>query len=262
MSSDDDDRRPMSADEFFDSQPQIFTPVITLQSPVPSLGGVIAQPYYVNGNFSSPNGNQPASYNNSAFVFQGGPALNLQNAPVGSGTVTQNLQNGNVVANPTGNPYFSTDYVMAFSVGPAVTPKGGGATTYPNIAASAYIPGGVGSGLPIQYYGSNLGFVPQGVTATSIQFTYQFIAGTTPQTNGAFVGLWYGTQNNVYTTTPTNVAQIFGKESGTVIMPNLQLAVGQQYTAALYTSGYPLTVGAAAPTCIVSWFQFQIQNPT
>ncbi len=68
----------MSAEEFFDTQPEVFTPLITLQSPVPSLSGVIAQPYYVNGNFASPNGNQPASYNNTAFVFTGGPALNLQ----------------------------------------------------------------------------------------------------------------------------------------------------------------------------------------
>ncbi len=250
----------MGAD-FFAAQPQNFTPNITFTSPAPSLSQVSAQPYYVSAAFQTPSANNPQANTNMAFVFEGGPPVPTGVQAFGSGQVSTSQTTGTVVTAPTGNPFFSEDYVMVYSVGPSVTPKGGGATTYPNIAASAYIPGGVGSGEPIQYWGSALGFKPGGVNATSIQWHYTLVPGTDPSTTKAFVGLWNGlVSNNPYAVAPQYTAAIpnVNQYTGNIIMPGLQLSIGSQYTAALFTSGYPLTVGNPAPTCIAAWIQFTL----
>jgi hypothetical protein len=249
-------------DKFFAAQPQTLTPVVTFSAPPTALSEVIAAQYYINANYVSPTANQPGPNNNMVYVFEGGPSIPFQNAPFGSGSVTGSRQQGNATASPAASPFFSEDYVLAYSVGPAVTPKGG-QTTYPNTAASVYIPGGVGSGEPMQYFGSALGFVANGVSPTAIQFTFQFVPGTNPSANGAFIGLWNGSVTNPYGTTPTYTAPIPNLQSfGQAIMGGLTLAVGSQYTAALYTSGNPLTVGAAAPTCIAAWLMFTLQAPS
>jgi hypothetical protein len=249
--------------DFFANQPQQLVPVITFTAQAPALSQVIAQPYYINAAFASPTANNPSGYTNMAFVFEGGPQLPTGVAPVGSGSCQSGQITGNVTATPSGNPFYSEDYVMAFSVGPAVTPKGG-STTYPNIAATAYIPGGVGSGEPVQYWGSSLTFVAGGVSPTSIQWQYQLVPGTNPPANAAFIGLWNGLiSNNPYAVAPDYTAPILNKNqsSGKSIMNGLQLSIGSQYTAALFTNGYPLTAGNAPPTNIAAWIQFTLSAP-
>ncbi|HEY4440111.1 MAG TPA: hypothetical protein VGN14_06620 [Candidatus Elarobacter sp.] len=221
---------------------------------------MICQQYYINAEYQSPAGNQPGNNNNSLFVWEGGPPIQAQNAPVGSGTASTNQQQGNVVASPAGNPFWSTDYVIGYSVGPAVSGKT--ATTYPNTVASAYIPGGVGGTAPIQYFGTTFGFVAHGINPSQIQFKYSFVPGTNPNANKAFIGFWGSFVNNVYGTVPTQSVQIMGPMSGgTMIMSGLQLSAGGQYTAALYTSGFPLQTGASAPTTIAAWMQFTLAAP-
>jgi hypothetical protein len=249
--------------DFFANQPQQLVPKIIFTAQAPALSQVIAQPYYINAAFASPSANNPTANSNMAFVFEGGPPVPSGVASVGSGVCAGTQINGNVTATPSGNPFYSEDYVIAFSVGPSVTPKSG-ATTYPNLAASAYIPGGVGSGQPVQYWGSALDFTPGGVSPTSIQWTYTLVPGTNPPANGAFIGLWNGlVNNNPYATAPQFVAQILNANqyTGSVIMNGLGLSIGSQYTAALFTSGYPLVVGAAPPTCIAAWIQFTLSAP-
>lgn len=249
--------------EFFDAQPQTLVPNITFNSPVVSLTQVIAAQYYINANFQSPAGNAPVTNNNMVFVFEGGPPIVTSNSPVGSGTVQGTQQQGNATATPSGDPFYSEDYVLAYSVGPAVTPKGG-STTYPNVAATVYLPGGVGSGEPMQFFGSALSFVPDGVSPTAIQWQYQFVPGTNPPGQSAFIGLWPSNLTTPYGATPAYTAPILNKNqsSGKAIMANLKLAIGSQYTAALYTSGYPLTPGAAPPNCIAAWMTFTLQAPS
>jgi hypothetical protein len=247
---------------FLAEQPQTLIPNVTFTSPAPALSQVICQQYYINANYTTPASNQPAANNNMVFVFEGGPPLPSQNPAYGSGVCTGNQTQGNATAQPASKPFYSEDYVLAYSVGPSVTPKGGSAT-YPNVAATAYIPGGVGSGLPMQFFGSSLGFVANGVSPTAIQWAYQFVPGTNPVANGAFIGLWPSILSNPYGTAPVSVAQIFnaGQSSGSAIMGGLNLAIGSQYTAALFASGFPLTAGAAAPTAIVAWIQFTLLAP-
>lgn len=253
----------MGAD-FFAAQPQQFVPKILFTAQAPALSQVIAQPYYINAAFASPSANNPTANSNMAFVFEGGPPVPNGVAAFGSGVCSGTQTNGNVTATPAGNPFYSEDYVMAFSVGPSVTSKAG-VTTYPNLAASAYIPGGVGSGEPIQYWGSGLDFTPGGVNTTSIQWTYTLVPGTNPPANNAFIGLWNGlVNNNPYATSPQFTAPILNQNqyTGSSIMNGLGLSVGSQYTAALFTSGYPLTVGAAPLLCIAAWIQFTLLAPS
>ena len=251
-----------SLDKFQADQPQNLIPVITFQSQLPALSTVQATPIYVKGDFQTPNANQPTTYSNMVVVWEGGPNIPFQNTIVGTGPALSNRQDGTAYAQPTAATYkfWSTDYVMGYSVGPAGANK-----TYPNIAATVYIPGGVGSGEPMQFYGSNLAFVPGQVTPTSIVWQYTLPPGIDPTVTNAFIGMWPSLLTNPYGTTPpiTTAITNAGQSSGQVLMvgPQVTLAVGSQYTAALFTSGYPLTAGAAAPTNIAAWMNFTVQAP-
>jgi hypothetical protein len=239
--------------------PQKLAPQITFQSQPPGLSSVEATPLFVKGDFQTPNNNQPTTYGNLVAVWEGGPAIPFQNAIVGSGPATANREDGTAYAIPvTGYKYFTTNYVIGYSAGPAAT--GGG---YPNIIASAYIPGGVGSTQPMQFFGSSLAFVQGQLTPTSVVWLYTLPQGVDPAANNAFIGMWPGNVTNPYGSTPPITAAITnsGQSSGQVLMigPQVTFAAGSQYTAALYTSGYPLQAGGAVPKNIAYWLNFTVQ---
>jgi len=242
--------------------PSKLTATITSRSPVPSLSQVDIQPYFVQAAFTSPDGNFPAPNNNMVFVWDGGPNISATTA-AGQGTVLGTLKDGTASASPTGGQnFFSSDYVMGYSVGPSGLGPDKKTVTYPNIAASIYIPGGVGSTQPTQAFGSSIDLVLSQVMATSLVFVYGFPPGTNPPVNGAFIGLWNQNLTSPYQTAPqvTVPLQAPNQWTGQVFMPGLRLSSGMQYTAALYTSGYPLTAGATAPTTIAAWITFQVVN--
>ena len=247
------------ATNFFADQPKTLIPKIIRQSDPPAMSAIQAYPGYIMGNFGTPDGNQPAAYNNMVYVWAGGPAIPAGAPLIGQGVVTSTVPTGTFLASPTSDPFYSSDMTIGYSVGQASSSGG-----YPNVVATAFLEGGVGSG-NVTYFGSSLGFVDQGISPTAIQFTYTLPPGTNPLANTAFVGLWNGTlPTTPYGSTPNYTAAITNNKqaSGTVPMIGLKLAVGSQYTAALFASGFPLQAGAAAPTNIVAWMSFSLEAPS
>ena len=179
----------------------------------------------------TPNGNQPVQYGNQILVFEGGPAVPTNALPVGSAPADSS--GGGFVYPNAGTTFASIPYVCAYSVGPFST--SGGTCSYPNLAATTYLPGGVGGTSPPVPSSSSLGVQ----TAQSSFFTWTFSlpAGMNPTANGAWIGLWLGTIVP-YGMKPVAFAPVYGTGStGWSPMP-YNVSGLTQYVAALFTSGY------------------------
>ena len=194
--------------------------------------------------YETPNGNQPTQYANQLLVFTGGPGI-PSGLPAGSGAAAPN--GGAFVYPAAGTSFGEQPYTCAYSVGPFSV--SGSSGSYPNIAATLYLPGGVGT-QPTQLTSSQLGI--QTAQTAFIVWTYSLPAGMNPTTNGAWIGLWYGTAAP-YTDAPNFFAPVLGSSSsGLTPMPGLQMAGKSQYTAALFTSGYSATASLLKQTAIAT----------
>jgi hypothetical protein len=147
--------------------------------------------------------------------------------------------------------------VCAYSVGPFAVSDGTG--RYPNVAATAYLPGGVGGTEPIQTTASALGI--QTAQTAFITWTYQLPNGVDPSKNFAWIGLWYGTVNP-YTAAPNFFAPVYGSASkGESPMPGLRLSGSANYTGALFTSGYSAQAAHLRQTAVAAVIFFTLGPP-
>src|SRR4051794_3674560 len=134
--------------------PSKLTATITSRSPVPSLSQVDIQPYFVQAAFTSPDGNFPAPNNNMVFVWDGGPNISATTA-AGQGTVLGTLKDGTASASPTGGQnFFSSDYVMGYSVGPSGLGPARKTGPFPTTPPPFSTPAGAGGPHPPQRFGS------------------------------------------------------------------------------------------------------------
>jgi hypothetical protein len=194
--------------------------------------------------YLTPNGNDPNANNNNLYVFQTqGPNIPFNQQPIASATAPV----GGTPIFPNPNQLFGANpYVIAYSVGPAVTTTVAGktVTSYPNIGATIFTPEGTGSPLgppsnsPVSV-SSSLGIAS--VTTQYIIFTWTFPPGvnpTLPTGAGAWIGFWNDTVNP-YQTPPTAYSPI-GRTTpnGSTAVTGLNLSGSSPYTAALFTSGY------------------------
>lgn len=193
--------------------------------------------------YATPNGNDPVANNNNLFVFQSqGPNVPYNQAPIASATAPV----GSTPIMPNaGQSFGANPYVIAYSVGPAVTITVGKTTQtlWPNIAATAYTPQGSGAPLgpnntPV-YVSSSLAI--SSATTQYIIFNWVFPPGvnpTLPTGSGAWIGVW-NDQQMPYTTAPMAYAPITKPApSGATAVTGLNLSGNSPYTAALFTSGY------------------------
>jgi hypothetical protein len=185
--------------------------------------GDIEASFIVTGS-TSPNGNNPSSYSNMLFAWQGGPSVPFGQAPVGSGAASGNLINGN---------FSAQTYVVGYSVGPAVTTGSGpsAVTTYPNVAATAAI--------PANWDKNGITYVQPSLGINAVQTSF---ISLNPSANGAYIALWNGAVNP-YGLAPQNTAAIgVTTNSGSAAMTGLTtITPNGTYTAALFTSGYSST---------------------
>ncbi len=121
-------------------------------------------------------------------------------------------------------------YVVGYAVGPKLaSPK----QLWGNVCTTGFIAGG---GAPITYIEPDLYDLK--VRADSISMQYLLPDGATPQSNGAWIGVWESGQAS-YSTKPKWKAQI-GSDSnrGGAFINGMQIVIGQVYTVALFTSGF------------------------
>lgn len=205
--------------------------------------------------YDTPNGNQPAAYDNQLLVFAGGPPLPLDVLPAGSSPAASG--GGAFVYPAKGTSFTSQPYVCAYSVGPFSVANGKG--HYPNIAAAAYLPGGVGGTEPVQSTPSALGI--QTAQTAFITWSYTLPSGVNPSANGAWIGLWYGLVSP-YDVPPNFFAPIIGSDStGLSPMPGLRLSGNMDYAGALFTSGYNASKSLLKQKAIAAAIYFSLGPP-
>ncbi|HEY4440112.1 MAG TPA: hypothetical protein VGN14_06625 [Candidatus Elarobacter sp.] len=185
---------------------------------------------YFGVSYDTPNGNRPAGYENQIVVFAGGPSVPAGALPVGSAPAQDA---GSAFVVPTTGQFSAQPYVVAYSVGPFTT--AGGTGSYPNVAATAYLPGGVGGSQPIQLTKPALGI--QAAQSGLISWTYSFPLGTNPQLNNAWIGLWDGTLSP-YAFAPAFWAPVLGPQCTGLSPMLVRLSGNAQYVGALFTSGF------------------------
>jgi hypothetical protein len=194
--------------------------------------------------YTSPNDNDPVGNNNNLFVFQTqGPNIPFTQTPVAS----SNVPVGSTPVFPNAGQNFGANpYVVAYSVGPAVTTTVGGktTTTYSNVAATIYTPQGTGAPLGPpnnQPVGVASTITISSATTQYVIYKWGFPPGVNPAIPtgvGAWIGMWTD-HINPYTTPPMAFAPISGKTpSGSTAITGLNLSGSSPYTAALFTSGY------------------------
>jgi hypothetical protein len=201
---------------------------------------------------NTPNGNLPAAYGNQVLVFSGGPAIQ-PGAPIGTQTADPN---GGTIVMPASGTFPASPLVCAYAVGPPAT--AGGKTIYP-IAASAYLPQGSGTTVPVKGVSPGLGI--QAAHTAFIVWTYAFPAGVNPAGNGAWIALWEGTVVPYKTTPACAVAITQASSTGMAPMPGLMLSGNTQYVGALFASGYDADIHRLDLTAIAAVVLFSTGPP-
>lgn len=122
---------------------------------------------------------------------------------------------------------------VSYVVGYAVGPKGSASNlTWENVCATGFVPV---SG-PSTYTSPSLTNVQP--LSDSVSMNFQLPDGATPNTNGAWVGIWQTGQAS-YTTEPiaSNAVSLDSSQGSTAIN-GVTILRGQTYTVALFTSGW------------------------
>lgn len=179
--------------------------------------------------YSTLPGNLPNTYVNQAAIWQaGGLAIPYTQPALGVTAVPGNSPQGSL---EMGTNISTDSYVVAYSVGPALTASG--AQTWGNACALAFIPAVGGGGY--QYFTPS---VTAAVQPTSLMATFTLPTGNTPANNGAWIGVWSGTPN-FYITPPNYFQPITSNNPGIGVPFNgLKIGRGLTYTVVLFMSGY------------------------
>jgi hypothetical protein len=217
------------------------TQIVTLNAPSLSSS-------FFGVTYDTPNGNLPAKYKNQILVFEGGPAVPADAYPVGSAAAGQD---GTYVFPDSGKTFASIPYVCAYSVGPFT--KASGMENYPNIAATIFLPGGVGGTAPPVPMSSSLGI--QTAQSPFITWSFTLPPGTNPTANGAWIGLWLGTMVP-YGRRPDGFAPVYGTDNAGLSPMPYHVTALTQYVGALFTSGYNADVTQLQLTAIAAVLLF------
>lgn len=142
---------------------------------------------------------------------------------------------------------------VSYVVGYAVGPKGSDSNPWKNVCTTGFIPV---AGDPGQYITPLLSV--NGYEADSVSVNFTLPDGCTPNTNGAWIGIWQSGQAS-YSTPPkaSNSINLDSSQGGAGINSLNLILRGQSYTVALFTSGWKAGAGGAnvqtAMACSVSF---------
>lgn len=213
-----------------------------------------AEQGYIAVSYSNPP-NNPFTANN-IYVFLAQEASLQIPSTAAIATATAPSSGGTIVSQTGGNTFGAVPYLVAYSLGAAVTTAG--VTTYPDLCATAYLPGvPVTDPTQIQYFQPSLSI--NAIQPQLISFQYNLPPGFDPS-QGSWIGVWRG-HNSPYPGSPQNTGAITlaGQSSGAspvMINPQSPIANNAPYTAALFTSGYSTNPANLPKTNIACYIYF------
>jgi hypothetical protein len=206
----------------------------SLTTPINVTTGITAKGVsgnQINVHFTGLPGNLPNNYGNYLVCWRSQDAIPYNDAsPEGFVAIAINKSEGSQEL-----PVLfqvNVGYIIGYAVGPKAT-----ATTeqlWKNVCATAYIP--PSSSDPNIYFSPTLSKFDY--DTDSISMSFQLPSGCSPQSNGAWVGVW---QTGVpsYTTPPIASAPItINSSQGAASINGVQVLRDQTYTVALFMSGY------------------------
>lgn len=225
---------------------------------ITALQLIDAEQSYLAMQSTNPPGNPFKTNNYYVFQTQQG-AISIPPSGNALATAAANA-NGQTLINGT---YGDAPYLIVYSLNAAST--SGGVTTYPDVAATAYIPGAPVSPSQVSqiaYAQSSLGITS--INGFLINFTFAFPPGFDPThgagTGGAgsaWIGLWKGHvppySRPADAANPVNSTQNSGS---TGFFSSFPIATSGPYTAALYTSGWSTTPSTLPTNNIAAWIYF------
>jgi hypothetical protein len=173
----------------------------------------------ISANYKTLPGNQPSTYGNTAFIWQGN-YINYNQKPLASYSIPGGTQDG--AFSFTGLTIQSKSYIVGYAVG----------TDIYRICATCYIPA---SGSEFSTFQTTLDV--SNVSTDSATVNYQTPDGYLPQTNANYIGLWQGSVASY--TNPPLITQIVttNTSSGSVIINNFQFKRSTPYTLAYFMGG-------------------------
>ncbi|NNA55331.1 MULTISPECIES: hypothetical protein [Pseudomonas] len=202
----------------------------------------------INVNYDTLPGNQPSSYGNYIAIWQNQAQIPFNQTPLATYPVKSNTQSGTL--NIPGLQITNNSYIVAYCVGPALT----SGQAQGNACSTVFIPQ-TGQGPNVNVL-SSLSVANIGTTSLSINFILP--NGETPQSNGAWIGVWEGNVAS-YSLPPTYLnAVTVNTNSGVAFINNLNIGRGSTYTVALYTSGYSSNPGNLGLTAMAATLTFSV----
>lgn len=173
-------------------------------------------------------GNMPNTYGNFVAIWQNSNSIPWNSEPLKTQPIPDNTQKGSF--NFTGLDIAKNQYIVGYSVGAKLTTG----QTYGNVCSTAYAP----SSDPTQQVKevSSLGLVFVG--PSSLAFSFKLPNGCTPESNGAWCGMWRSS-NGSYNNAPDEAIPVnINTESGTLSFNSVTIGLGQTYTIAFFMSGW------------------------
>ncbi|HEV7881028.1 hypothetical protein [Bradyrhizobium sp.] len=174
-------------------------------------------------------GNQPSSYSNTAFIWQGSGAIPYNQNPLSSTPVSGNTQSGSTPF--SGLEVQTKDYIIGYAVGPNVS----------NICSWVSIP--AGSGTPTTYQ-TSVWTTPDGVLPDVVLVYYDTPVGNQPQTNNQWIGIWQGAAPS-YTVAPLAQTPVGNNNATGQVALSVTLLRGTTYSLAYFTGQKQTTMASS-----------------
>ncbi len=177
-------------------------------------------------------GNRPNSYGNYVAIWQNHNSIPWNTPPLKVQKIVDNTPSGSMTFG--GLDITQNSYILGYSVGPELSsphqPQG-------NICSTVFVPESGGSTPTSENSQPSLTYIPGGSTSVSVNFN-NLPSGILPQTNGAWIGIWQGSQAS-YNNPPmaSNSVQVDSSE-GTAFINGVNIRRGWTYTIALFMSGW------------------------
>lgn len=179
--------------------------------------------------FDTMPGNQPNSYGNSIAIWQNQNTVPWNQEPLKVQAIDRNTPSGSMGFH--GLNITNNSYIIGYMVGPYLD----SGQKCGNVVSTAFLPAGENSEQQQDFESSlTLKFIG----TTSVAFSFNMPSGVTPESNGAWCGIWRSSVPS-YNNPPEAVIPVnINAQSGTLSFNDFNIGLGLTYTIALFASGW------------------------